>query len=313
MTDHGTSSKPGATSVVPALYRVRQAAGEPGWARGTVETGPEVLLPVGLDQILAEGTDWASLWTMPGETIEAGPHLLVPLQTQELWAAGVTFERSRAARMEESDSPDPYDKVYRAERPELFFKAGPGRVQGPGEPIGIRADSAWDVPEPELVVLADSGGRVVAYAVGNDVSSRTIEGENPLYLPQAKVYHHSAAVGPCWVPTGAVGAFDNLEVALVIERESKDIFRGSASLGTMRRRPDELISWLFRAQEFPTGVALLTGTSIVPPAELTLRPGDRVHISITGDDGRGLGALENVVEMVENRDGAALQGGRAAL
>lgn len=313
MTDHGASPLPGAGPVVPALYRVGRAGGEPGWARGTVEGGPEVLLPVGLDQILAEGTDWDSLWTMAGDRVEADAHVLVPLQAQELWAAGVTFERSRAARMEESDSPDPYDKVYRAERPELFFKAGPGRVQGPGDPIGIRADSSWDVPEPELVVLADSGGRVVAYGVGNDVSSRSIEGENPLYLPQAKVYHHSAAVGPCWVPVEAVGALDNLEVALVIEREGQGVFRGAASLGTMRRRPDELVSWLFRAQEFPTGVALLTGTSIVPPPELSLRPRDRVLISITRDDSRSLGVLENVVEMVDSREVGTSEAGRAAL
>ena len=283
----------------PGLFRVAQRGRSSGWARGTVGAGPEALLPVGLDQVLAECADWATLWTMSADELDGEPRLLVPLGTQELWAAGVTFERSRAARTEESVSPDPYDRVYSAERPELFLKAAPGRVQGPLGPIGIRADSSWDVPEPELAVLADSSGRIVAYGVGNDVSSRSIEGENPLYLPQAKVYRHSAAIGPCWVPPEVVGPLEDLEVGLVIEREGRDIFTGSASLATMRRHPEELVAWLFHTQDFPAGVALLTGTSIVPPPELTLRPGDRVLVSITSARGGvSLGLLENVVEKV---------------
>jgi 2-dehydro-3-deoxy-D-arabinonate dehydratase len=175
-----------------------------------------------------------------------------------------------------------YDKVYDAKRPELFMKALPGRVRGPGEPIGIRADSTWDVPEPELAAVADASGRLVAYSVGNDVSSRSIEGENPLYLPQAKVYRGSAALGPCLVPVAEAPPFETLSVTLEISRDDNAIFQESVSLVTMRRRPDELLSWLFLAEDFPVGVALLTGTSIVPGPELTLRPKDRVAISISG-------------------------------
>jgi len=296
----------GGAAMVPGLFRVAPRGGSSGWARGTVAAGPLELLPLGLDQVLAKGADWGTIWTMAAEELEPEPRLLVPLGSQELWAAGVTFERSRAARTEESVSPDPYERVYWAERPELFLKAAPGRVQGPLAPIGIRADSSWDVPEPELAVLADSSGRIVAYAVGNDVSSRSIEGENPLYLPQAKVYRHSAALGPCWVPSEVAGPLEDLDVGLVIEREGQDIFRGSASLATMRRHPEELVAWLFRAQDFPAGVALLTGTSIVPPPELTLRPGDRVLVSIASAlGGVSLGVLENVVEKVGRSSGAA--------
>jgi len=257
-------------------------------------------LPVGLDELLAQAGGWDAAWTVPGEPLPGGSGLLAPLESQELWAAGVTFERSRDARMEESGSPDPYDRVYVAERPELFLKAAPGRVQGPGAPIGIRADSTWDVPEPEMALLADSSGAIVAVGAGNDVSSRSIEGENPLYLPQAKVYRHSAALGPCWVPLTVAGPLDALAIHLSILRgdPGAEVFSGSARLSTMRRRPVELIDWLFRGQDFPVGVALLTGTSIVPPPELTLQPGDRVRVRLSGPTGASLGVLENMVQRV---------------
>jgi 2-dehydro-3-deoxy-D-arabinonate dehydratase len=279
------------------LWRVLLPDGSVRLARGEAEAGPAELLraDADLDRVLAESPDaLGELLVSKGVgEVPPGSRALVPLQGQEVWAAGVTFERSRDARKEESDLPDHYDKVYDAKRPELFLKALPGRVRGPGEPIGIRADSTWDVPEPELAVVADASGRLVAYSVGNDVSSRSIEGENPLYLPQAKVYRGSAALGPCLVPVAEAPPFETLSVTLEISRDDNTIFQDSVSLVTMRRRPDELLSWLFLAEDFPVGVALLTGTSIVPGPELTLRPKDRVAISISG-----VGTLVNTVEVV---------------
>jgi len=206
----------------------------------------------------------------------------------------VTFRRSRDARLEESRGLDAYDKVYLAERPELFLKALPGTARGPGQPIGVRADSTWDVPEPELAVVADRRGRVVAYTIGDDVSSRSIEGENPLYLPQAKLYRGSCALGPCLVPVGEAPAPEAMEIGLVIERDGAELFRDRCSVADMRRSLPELVDWLWRGQDLPLGAVLLTGTSIVPPPELSLRPGDRVAITITG-----LGTLTNPVEPVD--------------
>ena len=280
-----------------ALWRLLLPDGSIRFARGPADQGPTELLDpaVDLDRLLAEGADaFASALDAPGHgTVPAGARPLTPLAGQEVWAAGVTFERSRDARKEESDLPDHYDRVYDADRPELFLKALPGQVQGPGEPIGIRADSTWDVPEPELAVVADASGRLVAYSVGDDVSSRSIEGENPLYLPQAKVYRRSCALGPCLVPVDSAPPFDELTVRLEIRRDNAELFRDEVALSTMRRRPEELLRWLFRAQDFPVGVALLTGTSIVPSPDLTLRAGDEVAISITG-----IGTLVNWVEVV---------------
>jgi 2-dehydro-3-deoxy-D-arabinonate dehydratase len=211
-----------------------------------------------------------------------------------VWAAGVTFARSRDARLEESSGLDAYDKVYLAERPELFLKALPGAARGPGEPIGVRADSSWDVPEPELAVVADRRGRIVAYSIGNDVSSRSIEGENPLYLPQAKIYRGSCALGPCLVPVAEAPAPAAMEISLTIRRDGAELYRDACSVGDMKRTLPELVDWLWRGQELPLGAVLLSGTSIVPPPELTLRPGDQVAIAISG-----LGELRNPVELVD--------------
>jgi 2-dehydro-3-deoxy-D-arabinonate dehydratase len=281
-----------------ALWRVRTRAGV-RLARGPVGTGPEELLPAGLtvDGLLAgpPGALDAAL-AGPGDgPLPAGTVAVVPVGGQEIWAAGVTFWRSREARMEEAEAaePDVYDRVYEAERPELFLKAAPGRSRGPGEPVGIRADSGWDVPEPEVAVVADRRGEIVAYTVGNDLSSRAIEGENPLYLPQAKVYRGSCALGPALVPVAEAPAFDDLEIRMVVLRDGDEAFAGTVALGGMRRRPAELVDWLFRAQEFPAGAVLLTGTAIVPPSDFTLRPGDLVTITVPG-----LGTLGNPVELV---------------
>ncbi len=281
-----------------ALWRVRTAAGE-RLARGPAGAGPAELLPAGLtvDGLLGgpPGALAAAL-AGPGDgPLPAGAEPLVPVAGQEVWAAGVTFWRSREARMEEAEAaaPDVYDRVYEAERPELFLKAAPGRSRGPGEPVGIRADSGWDVPEPELAVVADRRGEVVAYTIGNDLSSRSIEGENPLYLTQAKVYLGRCALGPALVPVAEAPAFEDLEIHLAVLRDGGEAFAGSVALAGMRRSPAELVDWLFRAQEFPVGAVLLTGTAIVPPSGFTLRPGDLVTITVPG-----LGELSNPVELV---------------
>ena len=219
--------------------------------------------------------------------------MLAPVQGQEVWAAGVTYESSRVARNEESGGHDFYDRVYDAERPELFFKAAPGRVRGPGGLIGVRRDSGWDVPEPELGLVCSAAGKIVGYTIGNDVSSRSIEGENPLYLPQAKVYRGSCALGPCIVGVDEAPPLKELEIELRIARDRTTIFTGFTSAAQLHRTPEELVQWLFRAQDFPAGVVLLTGTSIIPEPEFTLRSGDKVRISITG-----LGELVNTVEEV---------------
>jgi 2-dehydro-3-deoxy-D-arabinonate dehydratase len=220
------------------------------------------------------------------------PLLLAPVDTQEVWASGVTYERSREARREESPSGgDFYDLVYEADRPELFFKALPHRVSGPGGPIRIRRDSAWNVPEPELALVLSSAGRIVGYTIGNDVSSRSIEGENPLYLPQAKVYEGACALGPM-IAVAAPDGLDpaSLPVRLTIQRDGAVAFVGETSTGRMRRRPEELAAWLVRELRFPWGAVLMTGTGIVPADPFTLQPGDVVEIAI-----EGIGTLANTV------------------
>jgi len=216
--------------------------------------------------------------------------LLKPIQGQEVWAAGVTYQRSRDARIEESITPDPYDRVYVAARPELFFKATPGRVRGPGEAIAVRADSSWDVPEPELAVICNAGLEVVGYTIGNDVSSRSLEGENPLYLPQAKIYDGSCALGPAITPAWDYDPRDRA-ITLEILRDGTILFASQISTRAMRREIAELLSYLGRHNRFADGVVLLTGTGIVPPESFTLRPGDEVVIRIDG-----LGELRNAVE-----------------
>lgn len=218
---------------------------------------------------------------------------VAPIGSQEVWAAGVTYERSREARTAESQHADPYTRVYDAARPELFFKATAARVRGPAEPIAIRSDSGWDVPEPELALVLNSRLEAVGYTIGNDVSSRSIEGENPLYLPQAKVYDGCCALGPHIVPAWELDPYGR-RIELEIRRGETMVFQGETSSDRLHRRLEDLASWLGRANYFPAGVILLTGTGIVPPDDFTLRAGDLVSIRIDG-----IGELTNPVEVIE--------------
>jgi 2-dehydro-3-deoxy-D-arabinonate dehydratase len=222
----------------------------------------------------------------------ADARTLAPIGSQEVWAAGVTYYRSRDARMAESKDAgggDFYDRVYSAERPELFFKATASRVAAAGEPVRIRSDAKWSVPEPELTLVINPHGRIIGYTIGNDMSSRDIEGENPLYLPQAKVYDRSCALGPCVLvstePLPAATA-----IRLEIERAGKSGFAGATTLAQLRRKPEVLVEYLFRDNVFRAGAYLMTGTGIVPPDSFTLAAGDRVRISIDS-----IGTLENTV------------------
>jgi 2-dehydro-3-deoxy-D-arabinonate dehydratase len=215
--------------------------------------------------------------------------LLPPIDVQEVWASGVTYLRSKVARMDESrKSADIYDQVYDAERPELFFKSTPSRVAGHGMPIRIRRDSTWNVPEPELVLVLSSRGEIVGTTIGNDMSSRSIEGENPLYLPQAKIYDGSCALGP--VIEVNEGEPSPRKIHIAIGRGGKSVFNGEISTSQMKRRAVDLARWLFRDLQFPAGAFLFTGTGIVPPNDFTLNEGDVVTISI-----EGIGILENTV------------------
>lgn len=218
--------------------------------------------------------------------------LLAPIENQEIWASGVTYLRSREARMEEAKDAgagDFYARVYEAERPELFFKATASRVVGHGGKVRIRRDSKWNVPEPELTLFISSAGTIEGYTVGNDMSSRDIEGENPLYLPQAKSYDASAAIGPCiYVPGAPIAG--NTMIQLKILRENNAVFSGEISINRMKRVHTELVEFLFRETSFPYGVFLMTGTGIVPPDHFTLMPGDEVQITIDG-----IGTLSNIV------------------
>ena len=218
--------------------------------------------------------------------------LLAPIGKQEVWAAGVTYYRSRTARMEESQAAgggDFYDKVYAAERPELFFKATPSRVAGPGQNLRIRGDSKWNVPEPELALVISNAGRIIGYTIGNDMSSRDIEGENPLYLPQAKVYLGSCGLGPGILVTDEILPRET-EIKLEIVRNTENVFTGSTTLASIKRSFESLVEYLFRDNSFPDGCFLLTGTGIVPPDEFTLRSGDGIQITI-----EPIGMLENTV------------------
>jgi 2-dehydro-3-deoxy-D-arabinonate dehydratase len=235
-----------------------------------------------------------------GETIDAfaadtlelpEPYtLLVPLEAPEVWCAGVTYERSRDARVEESAVQDVYSLVYDAERPELFLKDAAGRrTVGPGQPIGVRSDAVWNVPEPELALVLGADGRPAAVTIGNDVSSRDIEGANPLYLPQAKVFAGACSLGPALlVPDDWAQPFE-LELR-VLRRDGSSAFEGRTSTARMRRSFDELVSFLLRDNPVPPGSVLLTGTGLVPPDEFTLEPGHRVEIHVPG-----IGTLVNSV------------------
>jgi 2-dehydro-3-deoxy-D-arabinonate dehydratase len=208
----------------------------------------------------------------------------------EVWAAGVTYKRSEEARVEESTTPDIYTRVYRAERPELFFKATPRRVAGPEEPIVVRADSTWDVPEPEVALVINAFGEIVGYTVANDVSSRSIEGDNPLYLPQAKVYDGCCALGPGIVPAWEVADAYVLAIRMRIQRGGAPLWQGETSMREFARRLEDLAAYLFREDVFPDGVILSTGTALVPESPFTLEAGDVVEIEIDG-----LGSLRNPV------------------
>ena len=218
--------------------------------------------------------------------------LLPPIGSQEVWAAGVTYYRSRNARMEESKSAgggDFYDRVYHATRPELFFKATPHRVVGPDAKVAIRDDAAWSVPEPELTLFVSPRGKISGYTIGNDMSSRDIEGENPLYLPQAKVYDRSCALGPCLlIEEGPLP--DTTGISVEIRRGGAVAFSGETTLKEMKRKPEELVEYLYRNNSFPHGCFLLTGTGVVPPDSFSLKRGDEIRITIPP-----IGTLVNVV------------------
>ena len=271
---------------------------------GVVTDGQEVLdlTPAGLTSLTAllERRDPATAVrdataheSLPRHAL-AEVTLHAPVDRQPVWAAGVTYLRSKSARMEESDfSATAYDRVYDAERPELFFKALPEHVVAPGAPVGIRRDSTWNVPEPELALVLSSRGELVGYTIGNDMSSRSIEGENLLYLPQAKTYARSCALGP-WIVLGTPEtAARAWSIALDIRRNGTSVFSGSTSVGQIRRTFDELAGFLYRSQVFPHGTVLLTGTGIVPDESFTLQERDDVMIEISG-----IGRLTNSVVVV---------------
>lgn len=217
--------------------------------------------------------------------------LLAPIDRQEVWGAGVTYERSKVAREEESEHAATfYDRVYRADRPELFFKATPSRVAGPNEAVRVRFDSKWTVPEPELALVLSPEMRVVGYTIGNDVSARDIEGVNPLYLPQAKTYDASCSLGPAITLLEAMPPLSDIKVDLEIDRDGGTIFRDSTPLSRMARKLEDLVAWLARDNTFPDGVFLLTGTGVVPPDDFTLKNGDQIRITING-----IGTLDNSV------------------
>lgn len=216
-----------------------------------------------------------------------------PVGHQEIWAAGVTYQRSEEAREAESGRSNIYSKVYRAHRPELFFKALGQNVVGPGEPVGIRFDAQWSVPEPELVVVVNSRLEVVGFSAGNDMCSRDIEGENPLYLPQAKIYDRSCAIGPrIWLQPGA-SQWPALAIQLIIRRNDTTIFEGTTSLQRIHRTLPDLVEFLGRCKSFPTGAFLLTGTGIVPPDDFTLQAGDQITVAIDQ-----VGELCNPVQVI---------------
>jgi 2-dehydro-3-deoxy-D-arabinonate dehydratase len=220
----------------------------------------------------------------------AAVHLLKPTDDQEIWAAGVTYERSRVAREEESAGSGIYDRVYTAPRPEIFFKATPSRTVGPHEAVVVRADSGWNVPEPELALVINPALELVGFTVGNDMSSRDIEGENPLYLPQAKMYARCCALGPLVALRGTLADPRQLTISIMITRDNTTLFQAEVSTNKIVRSYADLISYLGRDNLFPEGVVLLTGTGIVPPDAITLEGGDTVAITI-----EGIGTLVNPV------------------
>ena len=216
-----------------------------------------------------------------------------PISSQEIWASGVTYLKSKVGRQEESKNAgggDFYGRVYEAERPELFFKATHHRVVNPGAKVRIRKDSTWNVPEPELTLMITSSGKIVGYTIGNDMSSRSIEGENPLYLPQAKTYDGCAAIGPCIYVTNVPLSLSTI-IYLEIKRKEKSVFQGNVGINQLKRKLEELVSFLYRECSFPNGSLLMTGTGIVPTNDFTLQSGDEIIITI-----EPIGTLTNKVE-----------------
>ncbi len=274
------------------LCKVRLPSGA---ASAGVLDGQQVrLLSASLGDVLHAADPAAFAQSHLGESVSlANVVLLAPVDRQEIWAAGVTYKRSREARERESvGAARFYDLVYTAERPELFLKATPERVVGPGDLVHIRRDARWSVPEPELSLVIAPDLRIVGYTIGNDMSSRDIEGENPLYLPQAKVYDRSCAVGPLITLASAMPPRDSIEIRLTIERGGKPVFQGATSVAMMARPLEDLAAWLGRETSFPHGAILLTGTGVVPPDDFTLAVGDVVNIDISG-----IGRLSNPVGM----------------
>ncbi|GIF22730.1 2-dehydro-3-deoxy-D-arabinonate dehydratase [Actinoplanes tereljensis] len=264
------------------------------WA--VLQDGAWSELDHGLADLLARPLDQARAVVEAARPVgppRPGEQVLPPIDRQEVWAAGVTYLRSRDGRKEESAGHGSlYDHVYDSDRPELFFKASPWRVVGEGEAVGIRADSGWDVPEAEVGLVLNAAGEIFGYTLGNDMSSRSIEGDNPLYLPQAKIYDRSCALGPAIVPSWAVepGPFP---IGLRVLREGREAYAGTTSTSAMARSFADLAGWLFRALSFPEGVVLLTGTGVVPDADFTTQPGDVVEITSAP-----LGTLTNPVVAV---------------
>jgi len=283
-----------------AMQLARILQGDGRRAIGLVEGSAVAVLAASneyptLAQILETSDPAATVRSLTGKGARyqslASTTLLAPIDEQEVWAAGVTYRRSQTARMQESEGAAVfYDQVYAAKRPELFFKATPHRVAGPGEPLRIRQDARWNVPEPELALVLNSRLELVGFTVGNDMSSRDIEGENPLYLPQAKVYDGCCGLGPWITLAAAMPSPDAIRIDLVVRRGEAVRFEGSTSVDQMARSFDDLIGWLARDNSFPRGVILLTGTGIVPGDDFTLSAGDLVSISISG-----IGTLANQV------------------
>ena len=276
----------------PGLQLVRlDIGGEARWAVRT-QAG-DAPLRVGLDDLLRMSLAEARATVdVPEIPVDLGGSVLPPVDSQEVWAAGVTYERSRAGRVEESSEAGVYDRVYLARRPEVFFKATAQRVVADGQPVGVRADSPWNAPEPELGLVLNARGEIFGYVVGNDVSSRSIEGENPLYLPQAKVYDRSCSLGPGIVPVWAAPELP-FDIGLRVSRGDAVAYQGTTSTASITRPFEDLAGWLMAALTFPVGAVLLTGTGIVPDESFTLRAGDVVTIDIPG-----IGTLTNPVVLV---------------
>jgi len=280
----------------PALARVRTADGTTHlclWRDRELWD----LHPLSLDELLRMPlAEIRKTLDSADKTRRADPdaELVAPAQSQEVWAAGVTYLRSREARLEETSQKTIYEHVYESDRPEIFFKAAGWRVVPEGGEIGVRADSTWDVPEPELAVLSNSHAEVVAYACGNDMSSRSIEGENPLFLPQAKIYDRSCAIGPAAVLAWTVDV-TRAAIRMTIDRDGTTVFAGTSNVADMTRTPAKLLGVLHSSYTLPFGAWLLTGTSLVPPQPYSATAGDIVRIAIDG-----LGELTNRVTAVRH-------------